>query len=327
MTSLVFLFSKFTSEALFIEAALICMLCIGYATFWILNKRKYGVIDQDVPGGVVKDYLAHLIVDAEHLKVQLFGLLNSAHAGGAHATFTAPSLNLAGAGTGAGAMSAEDPAFAEKLKELEAKLAEKEAALNGIVAEKERITSELQNAKEASNNAGGGDNSDLLEKIKMLEARLAEYSVIEDDLANLKRLQQENTQLKQQLQAAGSATPAAAVAAAAPVAEAPAADSSNVDALFDAALTDVPTPEPAAPAAAADTSSAVDPQAAVDSMFDSLVNAEAGAAGAEAAPAPIAEAAPAAVAAEAAPETPAPTPVAEKSDEELVAEFEKMLNS
>lgn len=319
MTSLVFLFSKFTTEALFIEAALICLLCIGYATFWILNKRKYGVIDQDVPGGVVKDYLAHLIVDAEQLKVQLFGLLNSAHAGGAHASFDLASLGGGGLGATSGGSSAGDPAFAEKLKELEAKLAEKETALNGIVAEKERITNELQKAKEASGGAGGGDNSDLLEKIKMLEARLAEYSVIEDDLANLKRLQQENTQLKQQLQAGGAgAAVAAAAATPTPAAEAPApvANSSSVDALFDAALSE-PATEAAVPVA--DTSTAPDAAASVDSMFDSLVNE---APAAEAAPAPAAEAAPTP-----APETPAPAPVANKSDEELVAEFEKMLNS
>lgn len=314
MTSFVFLFSKFTSEALFIEASLICLLCIGYATFWILNKRKYGVIDQDVPSGVVKDYLAHLIVDAEQLKVQLFGLLNSTRSGGHGFDASALGLTAHGGATGT-LMSAGDPAFAAKLQELEAKLTEKETALNGIVTEKDRLTSELQKAKEASG-GGGGDNADLLEKIKMLEARLAEYSVIEDDLANLKRLQQENAQLKQQLSQAVSGAGSGAAAAAIPAPEpapapeaAMATDSSGVDALFDAALTEV-----AAPAAEPEAQAA-----SVDAMFDNLVSEAAPAAGASTEPAPEAAAAAA--------ETPAPTPVAEKSDEELVAEFEKMLNS
>jgi hypothetical protein len=99
--------------------------------------------------------------------------------------------------------------------------------------------------------------------------RLREFEIISDDLANLKRLQQENEQLKRSLAAQGGAVPKM-VPKEEPVAPAPAPQADVADLLEDIGSSDAmtsddskaledflsepaaePEPEPAAPVAAA----------------------------------------------------------------------------
>lgn len=299
--SWVYLFSKFTAEALLFEALAITLLSAGYAAFWILRKRQHGVIQRpEMPSGVVKGYLNELIFDAEQLRAQLFGLLAST---GVHVA--APAATT-GASTTVTTVI-QDPEILKKVSLLEGKMAEQAKAMDSIVADKARIEKELQEARTKGGSPGGPDPMvpKLQEKIQSLEGKLAEYSIIEDDLANLKRLQQENAQLKSQLAQGAAAAPA-------PVAAAPAAPAAKASA-----------PKAAAPAPA--------PQPAEVSPLDALTI------GGEAPAAPLADAAfeglvdqvedslkPSAPAASA--ETAASAPAAAKSDEDLVAEFEKMLS-
>ena len=111
-----------------------------------------------------------------------------------------------------------------------------------------------------------------------LKDKLQEYSIIEDDLANLKRLQQENEQLKKSLEASGGTVPEAAAPVTEPIPAEPAA---------------APVEEPAAAAPAEEPIPAEEPAAA----------------------------APAEEPAAAAPEA----PTEDKSPEDLLSEFEKML--
>lgn len=97
-------------------------------------------------------------------------------------------------GTSAGA----DPAELLKLKtELETKakkVSEVELALN-------QAREELKKAKETPGAAGAPSNTDdLQQKIKTLEARLGEYEIIEDDIANLSLYKEENSRLKTELE-------------------------------------------------------------------------------------------------------------------------------
>src|SRR5689334_2552322 len=73
--SWLYLFSEFTPEALLFEALIIFLLCAIYAAFWILRKRRFGVVETQLPAGPVKEYLNELIFNAEQLRAQLFGLL------------------------------------------------------------------------------------------------------------------------------------------------------------------------------------------------------------------------------------------------------------
>src|SRR5690349_8567959 len=132
MTSWVYLFSQFTPEALLFEALLIFILCCGYTAFWILRKRRYGIVDKELPSGPVKSYLNELIGNAEQLRLQLFGLLSASdhmptHV--VHRSLEAPRL--------------PDP----DLTGLEAKLADQAKALETLNAEKIQLEKSLADAR------------------------------------------------------------------------------------------------------------------------------------------------------------------------------------
>lgn len=352
MESLIYFFSKFTSEILLFEAFFIFLAVSAYSAFWFLRKRKFGSLDQAVPSSVVKQYLTSLIEEAHLIRTQLFGLLNQSQSGVA-ASGTALETNVqqlltqfqnkaenasAALSGSATASPSSDPALTQKLAALEAKLAEQTSAMNSVVTEKERLAQELAALKlkeplaasgGQSSTGSGADVDALKSQIKNLEGRLAEYSVIEDDLANLKRLQQENAQLKSALSGATAAPPAAA-AAAAPIptaatalAGAIAASPPSFEGLVDQveeSLQQTPPPEEVAQAQAQATpTEPLVAEAPVETPAD---------------PAPVVEAV--------APPTPTPAPASSappvgstnaapaehnaKNDEDLLSEFEKMLN-
>lgn len=120
------------------------------------------------------------------------------------------------------------------------------------VAQKEKVIQELQTqlsqaaAKPAA--PAAADSSGLEAKIKELEARLAEYDIISEDIADLSRYKEENEKLRAQLAGGGAAAPQPAApqpppqAAPAPEPEPVAAASIPVDQPLPET-----TPEPAAP--------------------------------------------------------------------------------
>jgi len=300
MDSIIHLLSQFTPEALLLEAALFFLLLAGYAAFWILSKRRLGVIQTAVPSGVIKIYLNELIEDAERLRAQLFGILRAAGVKLSDEEMKAAMSTglLRTAGVSGGALNIPiagqpNPALSGDISSIERQMTEQARALETMGQEKARVEQELAALKTSgAGGAGAAGDPALIEslkkRIKELEDRLAEYSVIEDDLANLKRLQQENARLKAALGegAAGASAAAAAVAAPAPIAA---------------------TPPPAA-------------EAAADPLNDITL---AGAALEAKAENPFVE-----PTAPPTPEAPtAPGPGGEKSEADLVAEFEKLLGS
>jgi hypothetical protein len=361
-TSWVYLISKFTPEALLFEAfAIFCLIAV-YAAFWIVKRKRLGASDSLIPAGVVKVYLNELIIDAERLRAQLFGLL-----AGAGVSMNGATLQMHGSPDASAQAINLDPAFLQKMALLEAKMADQNKAMQMITNDKAMLEKELAAAKAAGKNApaaaaDNGQLNDLQKKIELLEAKLAEYSVIEDDLANLKRLQQENTLLKSQLSAKTGAAPAAeapkaepAVAAAAPVEEVTEelAAEPMVEEELPAdisALAEAPAPEPAAESAAAPASTeepvataasetTADPsfEGLVDQVEQSLQMPPAAAetpapktdeVAAIANPAPAKKTEPLTSAGEdpSLAAAPAPSTEGEKSDADLVAEFERMLN-
>ncbi|MEK6705328.1 MAG: hypothetical protein AABZ06_06025 [Bdellovibrionota bacterium] len=212
MRSWVYFFSKFSAEALLFEALILSILGAVYSAFWIMKKRRFGVIGDAVPDGVMKDYLNTLIYDAKHLRSQLFGLLIEAQTHHLEKPLAAPAIQPQE--TQSQAPTAVDPALEEKLSKfavLEKQVAEQAVKIEQILSEKTRLLQELDDIKAAGSNAenASADDSALIaelkRKLQTLESRLSEYSVIEDDLANLKRLQQENLQLKTRISGLGNA--------------------------------------------------------------------------------------------------------------------------
>jgi hypothetical protein len=205
MASWIYIFSKFTPESLLFESLGIFLLICAYTGLWILRKYKFGIAADEIPSSVVKSGLNQLIGDAEALRAQLFGMMaenaetSAAFAGGAPGTDAGPSVAHPTASSHTlHTAGGNDPEVLKKLAAFETKMLEQAKLLETMQAEKAKLEQDLVKVKASGVGAGAStpDAEKLKDKVASLEARLAEYSVIEDDLANLKRLQQENTQLK-----------------------------------------------------------------------------------------------------------------------------------
>lgn len=338
MNSWVYFFSKFTSEALVFELLLIFSLLASYTAFWVLKKRRLGATREYVPAGVFKQYLNELIGEAHLLRNQLFGILGDMGvptAGGPTlaANVEALAAKIASAPTAA-------PTDTKGLEEIQAKLAAQMLAYQNLETEKKKLEEQLATAKAAGGGGNPAETKALQDKVKDLEGKLGEYAIIEDDLAQLKRLQQENEQLRNALAGKGPA-PTATISAAAGATAAAAA------AAVAAATTPTPAPVPEATPAAPEVAAAPTPEvpATTDApAFENLVDqVESSLVAPAAAPAAAPETAPAAAKTDsvaaivketAAPAAPAPeqaaAPTAEAassaSDQDLLSEFEKMLN-
>ncbi|MFV8258279.1 hypothetical protein ACNQKP_10750 [Bdellovibrio bacteriovorus] len=144
----------------------------------------------------------------------------------------------------AAASSSSDAAAA--VAESAAEVAQLRLSLSENHQKVETLQAQLQEAlaaaqaASAGGGAGGGEGGmssaekeELNGKLRDLEARLAEYEIISEDIADLSRYRDENEDLKKQLEALKAGAPAPAAVAPTP-APTPAPE---------------PTPEPAAPAA------------------------------------------------------------------------------
>ncbi len=353
--SLVYFLSKFSREAILIELFLIGCLAMAYFGFLLTKKRKYGIAKNNIPDNVVRAFLIEILSQTEGFKNQLFGENFKMPEG------AAPKVNYAAAAPTATASPASDNADLAALKgQLGGALLKQDelgksiTALTAVKADLEaKLNAALAAAAAAPKAAAGGGAPDkaLVDKVSKLEAKLAEYEVIEDDLANLKKYQQENKSLRDQIAALNGGAPVAIApapvaavaaveaAAAEPTSEPPAADEDAAVADPFAQDTGIATPEPeevaAAPAespiaaaeesvAAADASKSF--EGFVDKVEESLVPEPASGASVQDPFAMPAAAAPPTPAPEAAPAAAAPVE-GQKSDADLLNEFERMLNS
>ncbi|MBX3034060.1 MAG: hypothetical protein KF865_09050 [Bdellovibrionaceae bacterium] len=154
------------------------------------------------------------------------------------------------------------------------------------VTEKARQIEELKaqmaaQAQAASQGLSLDDQKKLEEKLKDLEARLAEYEIISEDIADLSFYKEENARLQKEVESASTKAPAAAEPvpepAPEPVAEAvpePAPEPPVVAAAAESVVETAPVPEPAPEAAPAP---AMDPEAeaALQAMAESSAPAPA----------------------------------------------------
>jgi hypothetical protein len=384
MNSLVYFYSKFTEEFLLLGAAGIFALLSAYCYHWVIQKRRLGIAHSQIPSAVVKSYLNQLINEAEFVRKQLFGMNND----GSTAMPIGFGANTSSAPIAADASkTAISPDLLARLGSLESQLKEKESLVVNINVEKAKLLEEIEILRA---NSGGTayveqNQKQLTDKIKNLEARLEEYALFEEDLANLKRLQQENASLKKRLSdhapapasgplgSLGSDKKEQDFQAALPPQISEPSISAAPTTERKPPLAIVPEPEPVQPAAeeapAPVAAAATEPakhaldQSAIDALLEGKPVTPPVAKAPEAAPeavaAPVAPAAPTKPALEAVPAgdqfeklaesvdhsleaeplkavagDPVPTPtasgdstLANKSDEELLKEFENLLNS
>lgn len=299
--------TKFTDETITVFSLLLLVTMVGIVIYWFYNRKKFHQLSHEIPASVVKNYLDSIIQNSNSLKSSLFrggGLDIGNGVPSVVPVGDLPSSMSIGVGSGSEEVSqknAEIAALHQKLSDRQRQLQDLEKTIQdlsagkGLGAESEMLKKDLAQSQqrvrdleaqlaEAMTRAGGDPNiqkelASITSERNEIRERLKEYAIIEEDLANLKRLQQENDQLKAELAALkkGGSAPAPA---AAPVAPPPVEEEEDLEAMMAQAIADS---KPAAPAPKA-------PQ-----VMD-LSNDEA----------PVEE-------------------VEQKSAEELLSEFEKML--
>jgi myosin heavy subunit len=237
--------TKFTDETITVFSLLLLVTMVLIILYWFYNRKKFHQLSHEIPASVVKNYLDSIIQNSNSLKSSLF------RGGGLEIGNGIPSVVPVGdlpssmnIGVGSGSeeinqKNAEIASLSQKLNDrqkqitdLEKRLAELSAG-KGLGAETDLLKKDLataqQRLKETENQlaearASSGGDAQLQKDLTSvtndrneLRERLKEYEIIEEDLANLKRLQQENDQLKAELMALRK-TSSAAPAPAAPVA-------------------------------------------------------------------------------------------------------------
>lgn len=83
-------------------------------------------------------------------------------------------------------------------------------SIEGAEALSQELEQKKKEIEELKANSSEDNTSELLQKIRSLEDRLAEYEIIEDDIADLSKFKEENARLKRQLESVstGSEVPA-----------------------------------------------------------------------------------------------------------------------
>jgi len=222
---------KFGPELLVIQFGFLVILSTLFLWLWFSNRRKYHNLKHAIPANVVKNYLDSIIQNSTALKSSLFR-------GGGLEVNGVPSVmplsNLMG-GESMGVSGAPSTALLEELNQKKALIAALEAQLSAASGASRELESKLSSSQSnlssaekrikeleallaQNKNAAGNGAADETLKAELsmvtkerdeIRDRLREFEIISDDLANLKRLQQENEQLKRSLAALqGGAAPA-----------------------------------------------------------------------------------------------------------------------
>ncbi len=217
--------ANFSDPILTITSGLLVIVTTLILWLWFSNRKKYHNLKHAIPAHVVKNYLDSIIQNSTALKSSLFR-------GGGLDVSGIPSvmpLHGLGGGDGIALSGAPSTALMEELNQKKALIASLEAQLGAFqnanreleqkyaaaqasLVSAENKIKELEALIAQLKKGGAGGDEALKIELKMVSKerdeirdRLREFEIISDDLANLKRLQQENEQLKRSLNAVGAA--------------------------------------------------------------------------------------------------------------------------
>lgn len=215
--------TKFTDETFAITLSILIIVSAILVAYWLYNRRRFHKLSHQIPASIVKNYLDSIIQNSQALKSSLFrgggadvgnGIpsvmpLNDL-AQGAISLKTTEELNQKNA-----EISILNSKIAEKdrvIQDLERQLTSKGGAdplelkkLKDEIKSHESVVASLKGELDSVRAQKGGDPEAAQKVVAIskerdeLKEKLQEYEIIEEDLANLKRLQQENEQLKKAL--------------------------------------------------------------------------------------------------------------------------------
>jgi hypothetical protein len=225
--SIINYFDKYSDLLVQLQFGFLVIIVAVLGWIWFYNRRKYQHLKHQIPASVVKSYLDSIIQNSTALKSSLF------RGGGLdidpNSIPSVMPLNTLPGGTSIDLESGGDSALKAQIAQLQAQLAQKNllisdlenknADLAGTVKQKQARIEELERLlaeARASSGAPIGDPdaenkiATLTSERDALKEELQQYDVISDDLANMKRLKQENEQLKKALAGAGAGVAAMA---------------------------------------------------------------------------------------------------------------------
>ena len=310
MEAIALIFTKFSEELIAAQLAVLCFTA-ALATYWLLIRKKKKESAEWVPAALVRAYLDRVRADERETRIKLFGEDSVPAAVGG----VSLSASLGSA--------SPDPSLLREIDTLRSQLSasdqrvmEFDRMMNALRSEKAALEQKLRDMPAAAPGAVSAADPALKKELDDLRARLQEYEVIEDDLANLKKFQKENEVLRQKLESIEKAPPALNL------------------------VQGGPPPEPEQPVVIAASAPVAAPVTVISGGAGEGVEAPAApvaeAAPAEPAPAPVAEmntnvlqaVQPTVEGDAAAPAAAAPVEkTAKQKEEELLSEFEKMLAS
>jgi len=287
--------TQFTDETISISLAVLVIVFASLIAYWFYNRRKFHQLSHQIPASVVKNYLDSIIANSTALKSSLF------RGGGLEMGDGIPSIlpatDLPSGGVALGGASSEELAQKNaEISNLKSMLGQKDATIaelekmleaarasngggvsdeeaNILKSEVESLKSQLEEANSALESAkasGGGGDPEAEGKLDSvtkerdeLKERLMEYEIIEEDLANLKKFQQENEQLKKTIAElkggdASSEEAPAAKAVEQPAAPEPEAAAQEVPPVEEPAAEETPAEEPPAETTAEENTAADD---------------------------------------------------------------------
>jgi hypothetical protein len=219
LEAIALLLTKFSEELIAAQLAAVSA-TLALALYWLLIRKKKKESAEWVPAALVRAYMDRMRSDERETRIRLFGDDFSA----------LPPLTLTAGLSSPTAVAGADPQLGRELEAMRTQLAladqraiEFDRNLNALKLEKGALEQKLKEAQSATPAAPvSADQGAMLKELEDYKAKLKEYEVIEDDLANLKKFQKENADLKQrvsQLEAGGSQNTTISGTPAAPAAD------------------------------------------------------------------------------------------------------------
>lgn len=224
--------TKFTDETITVFSMLLLFTMAAIVAYWFYNRKKFHQLTHEIPASVVKNYLDSIIQNSTALKSSLFrgggldignGIPSVVPVGDLPSSMN---ISVGSASEEVNQKNAEIASLTLKLNDRNKQITDLEKRLQDLAAGagkggaetdmlKKEISTLQAQLSEARASSGGDPNlardlQAVTSERNDLRERLKEYEIIEEDLANLKRLQQENDQLKAELAALKRGAPAAA---------------------------------------------------------------------------------------------------------------------
>lgn len=206
MEAIALIFTRFSEELIAAQLAVLCFTA-ALATYWLLIRKKKKESAEWVPAALVRAYLDRVRADERETRIKLFGEDSVPVAAGGLSL----SASLSSSASPDPSLLREIDTLRTQLSASDQRVMEFDRMMNALRSEKAALEQKLNNMPAAAPGAPGAADPALKKELEDLRARLQEYEVIEDDLANLKKFQKENEVLRQKLDSLEKGAPALTV--------------------------------------------------------------------------------------------------------------------